>query len=333
MLPDPARIEEAVALLKAGELVAFPTETVYGLGADARNPAAVAKIFAAKGRPVSHPLIVHVSGLAAARAWIADLPDAAGRLAEAFWPGPLTLVLPKAASVAPIVTGGQASVAVRAPAHPVARALLAAFGGGIAAPSANRYGRISPTRAADVYEELGDRVALVLDGGDCEVGLESTIVACLDGRVTLLRPGAVSRSQLRDIVGAVADADAASPRAPGRDRSHYAPRTLLVIVEAGRLRDEVERALAAGGRLAVLARSDAPVASDRLVWCRLGGRPAEYGRALYAALRELDRAGAARILVEGVPADEPWAAIADRLARAAARDASLAGYDPVTDAT
>jgi len=329
MLPDPARIEEAVTLLNAGELVAFPTETVYGLGADAKNPAAIARIFAAKGRPVSHPLIVHVSGLAAAQEWIALLPDAARRLADAFWPGPLTLVLPKAAAVTAAVTGGQATVALRAPAHPVARALLAAFGSGIAAPSANRYGRISPTCAADVREELGDRVALVLDGGPCEVGLESTIVACLDGRVTLLRPGAVSRSQLRDVVGKIADAHAASPRAPGRDRSHYAPRTELAVIEAGQLRSEVERSLASGERLAVLARSEAPVASDRLVWRQLGNRPAEYGRALYAALRELDRANAARIFVEGVPADESWAAIADRLGRAAAQVADGA----VTDAT
>ncbi len=333
MLPDPARIEEAVALLNAGELVAFPTETVYGLGADARNPVAVARIFAAKGRPVSHPLIIHVSGLAAAREWIADLPDTARRLADAFWPGPLTIVLPKAADVSAVVTGGQSTVALRAPAHPVARALLAAFGGGIAAPSANRYGRISPTRAADVREELGDRVALVLDGGDCEVGLESTIVACLGGRVTFLRPGAVSRSQLRDVVGQVADADAASPRAPGRDRSHYAPRTPLSIVDAQHLREEVERGLAAAERLAVLARSSAPVASERLTWRRLGPRPADYGRALYATLRELDRVGAARILVEDVPDDEPWAAIADRLRRAAARGESPAADGAVTDAT
>lgn len=329
MLPDPIRIEEAVALLNAGELVAFPTETVYGLGADARNPAAVARIFAAKGRPASHPLIVHVSGLAAAQEWITDLPDAARRLAEAFWPGPLTIVLPKADDVPAGITGGQSTVALRAPAHPVARALLAAFGSGIAAPSANRYGRISPTRAADVREELGDSVAMVLDGGDCEVGLESTIVACLDGRVILLRPGAVSRSQLGDVVGPVADADAASPRAPGRARSHYAPRTMLAVVEAGRLRSEIERALTAGERLAVLARSPATLASERLVWRQLDSRPAEYGRALYAALRELDRAGAARILVEEVPGGEPWAAIADRLQRAAAPSEDGA----VTDAT
>ncbi len=333
MLPEPARIEEAAARLNAGELVAFPTETVYGLGADAANPLAVARIFAAKGRPASHPLIVHVSGIAAAREWTASMPEQGLRLAEAFWPGPLTLVMPRAGHVLDAVTGGQASIALRAPAHPVARALLAAFGRGIAAPSANRYGRISPTRAADVREELGDRVALVLDGGDCEVGLESTIVACLDGRVTLLRPGAVSRSQIADIVGAVADPDAYAPRAPGRQRSHYAPRTPLAIIDAGALPAAVARAGAAGERIAVLARSAAPPVASELVWRQMPPRPAGYGRALYATLRELDRAGVSCILVEALPPDEAWAAIADRLARAAASDAEPAADGGVTDAT
>ncbi|MGH8252321.1 MAG: L-threonylcarbamoyladenylate synthase [Steroidobacteraceae bacterium] len=332
MLPEPARIEQAVALLTAGELVAFPTETVYGLGADAANAAAIARIFAAKGRPANHPLIVHLSSLAAAREWAAELPESARRLAEAFWPGPLTLVLPKAASVLAAVTGGQSSVALRVPAHPVARALLAAFGRGIAAPSANRYGRISPTRAADVREELGDRVALVLDGGSCEVGLESTIVACLDGRVTLLRPGSISRSQVADVAGSVAEADASSPRAPGGQRAHYAPRTPVVIVEAAQLPGEVERALAAGERIAVLARVIAPAGSGTLAWRQLAAQPALYGRALYACLRDLDRAGATRILVEAPPATESWAAIADRLTRAAASGNPVAD-SAVPDAT
>jgi L-threonylcarbamoyladenylate synthase len=314
VIPDAAEIERAAALLSAGELVAFPTETVYGLGADASNPAALARIFAAKGRPKTHPLIVHFSGLAAARDWAAEVPEAAARLAGAFWPGPLTLVLPRSARVPDAVTGGQASVALRVPAHPVARALLAAFGRGIAAPSANRYGRISPTRAADVREEIGGRVAMVLDGGDCAVGLESTIVACLDGRVTLLRPGSISRSQVADVVGRVDDPGADAPRVPGRERSHYAPGTPLSIVEEPHLREAVEAALAAGGRVAVLARS-APITQAGLTWRRMPA-PA-YGRALYAALRALDAAGADRILVEAVPAGEDWAAVADRLARAA----------------
>jgi L-threonylcarbamoyladenylate synthase len=333
MLPDPLRIEEAARLLNAGELVAFPTETVYGLGADATNPAAVTRIFAAKGRPLGHPLIVHVSNFDAAREWAGRVPEAAARLADAFWPGPLTIVLPRSARASDAVTGGQSSVALRAPAHPVARALLAAFGRGIAAPSANRYGRISPTRAADVREELGERVALVLDGGDCEVGLESTIVACLDGRVTLLRPGAVSRSQLADVVGSVADPDETAPRAPGRQRSHYAPGTPLAIFGQADLQREVEGALAAGERVAVLARRESPGVSDRRVWRRMPAEPAPYARALYAALRELDAAGAGRILVEAVPPGEAWAAVADRLTRAAAQGDASAANEAVIDAT
>jgi len=329
MLPDPARIEEAAARLNAGGLVAFPTETVYGLGADAANPAAVARIFAAKGRPASHPLIVHFSNFEAARAFTSDVPDSARRLAETFWPGPLTLVLPKSARVPEAVTGGQATVALRAPAHPVARALLAAFGRGIAAPSANRYGRISPTRASDVREELGD-AALVLDGGECEVGLESTIVACLDGRVTLLRPGAVSRSQVADVVGRVDDPGADAPRAPGRDRSHYAPGTPLVIERLENLRSRIEAGIAAGGRIAVLARSAPPLEAPGVIWRGMPADPVSYGRALYAALRGLDAAGADRILVESVPEGEAWAAVTDRLQRAAARGDAAGG---VIDAT
>ena len=288
MLPDPLQIEEAARLLNAGELVAFPTETVYGLGADAANPAAVARIFAAKGRPRGHPLIVHVSNFDAAREWAGRVPEAAVRLADAFWPGPLTIVLPRSARASDAVTGGQSSVALRAPAHPVARALLAAFGRGIAAPSANRYGRISPTRAADVREELGDRVALVLDGGNCEVGLESTIVACLDGRVTLLRPGSVSRSQIADVVGTVADPDETAPRAPGRQRSHYAPGTPLAIFDDADLQREVERALAAGERIAVLARRESPRSF------RSTGLAPDAGRARALRARAVCRATRAR---------------------------------------
>jgi L-threonylcarbamoyladenylate synthase len=316
-MPRADQIEKAATLLNAGELVAFPTETVYGLGGDAGNPAAVARIFAAKDRPASHPLIVHVSNLTAARRWATAFPDSAARLAEAFWPGPLTLVVPKAAHVLAAVTGGQSTIALRAPAHPVARALLAAFGRGIAAPSANRYGRISPTRADDVREELGDRVAMVLDGGDCEVGLESTIVACLDGQAMVLRPGAVSRRQIADVVGVLTDADAGAPRAPGGGRSHYAPQTPLAIVDGADLNARIEDALRRGERLAVLTHAVAPIAPERITWRPLPADPSAYGQAMYATLRALDRAGAARILVEAVPATEAWEAIADRLRRAA----------------
>ena len=331
MMPGPALIERAAALLRAGELVAFPTETVYGLGADARNPAAVARIFAAKGRPPTHPLIVHVSDLRAATRWVAEMPESARRLAAAFWPGPLTLVLPRAGSVLDAVTGGQPTVALRVPVHPVARALLAAFGDGIAAPSANRYGRISPTCAAHVSEELGDRVALVLDGGDCAVGLESTIVGCTAEGLTLLRPGSISRSRVAAAAGPVAEPGADAPRAPGSDRAHYAPRTPMRLFEPDGLRRAVAMALADGGKIAVLALSPQPPEAAGALWRQLGPDAAGYGRQLYSTLRELDAAGAALILVERVPGTEPWAAIEDRLRRAASGGAE-AGSTLLADA-
>src|SRR5438094_7421121 len=192
-------IESAVQALRDGELVAFATETVYGLGANAQNPAAVAKIFEAKGRPPNHPLIVHLDSPRFLHRWVREVPEAAMRLAESFWPGPLTMVMPRAASVHDVITGGQDTIAIRVPAHQMAQQLLTAFGGGIAAPSANRYGRLSPTRPEHVRDELGDAVRVVLDGGECQIGLESTIVACEGTSVRLLRPGAVTATQLREI--------------------------------------------------------------------------------------------------------------------------------------
>src|SRR5580692_12440440 len=196
-------IDAAVQALRDGDLVAFPTETVYGLGANAQNPVAVRKIFEAKHRPLSHPVIVHLDSPKFLHRWVSEVPAVASRLAERFWPGPMTLVMPRASNVSDVVTGGQDTVAVRVPSHPMAQQLLTAFGGGIAAPSANRYGRISPTRAEHVREEFGADVRIVLDGGDCKLGLESPIVACLDGKVQLLRPGAVTLSQLERVVGEV----------------------------------------------------------------------------------------------------------------------------------
>ncbi len=317
VIPDPRQIEAAVERLQAGGLVAFPTETVYGLGADARNPWAVAKIFTAKGRPSAHPLIVHVSGVSDLVRWAREVPPSARKLAQAFWPGPLTLVLPRHSSVPDAVTGRQDSVGLRSPAHPVARALLAAFGDGIAAPSANRYGRISPTCAADVHEELGDAVDLVLDGGDCEVGLESTIVSCLDDHPVLLRPGSITRSQLQDVAGPVALAGSDAPRASGSDRSHYAPATAIRLVPTANMAAEVANASARGERIALLTHSIAAEPRALALRC-LGAEPVAYGRGLYAALRELDHSGASRLLVEAVPQSEAWVAINDRLHRAAA---------------
>lgn len=312
-------IDEAVSLLRAGELVAFPTETVYGLGADAANPSAVRRIFEAKGRPLDHPVIVHLASTERVTDWAREFPEPAKRLAARFWPGPLTLVLPRAPGVPDEVTGGQDTVALRVPAHPLAQSLLARFGGGIAAPSANRYGRVSPTRAAHVREELGDRVALVLDGGPCDVGLESTIVAFADDRAVLLRPGHITRGQLEELTGPLASPAADAPRVPGAKRSHYSPDTPVELVDDEDLEKRCVE-LAPSGRIAVLARRAPARIPPAVLWKQAAEGPRPFGHDLYAALRELDAAGATRILVGRVPDTGEWEAVRDRLVRAAARE-------------
>src|SRR5262245_12228664 len=250
-----SEIQLAVEALRAGDLVVFPTETVYGLGANASNPAAVRKIFAVKGRPAGHPLIVHLDSSRYLRRWVREVPPAAEKLAQRFWPGPLTMVFPKASSVLEVVTGGQDTVAIRVPGHPMAQQLLTAFGGGLVGPSANRYGHLSPTRPEHVRDELGDAVRIVLDGGECKLGVESTVVACTDGRVRLLRPGAVTLSQLRAVVGEVSTVvDASAPRVPGNMASHYAPETPLEIVSANELENRAASLSENGDRVAVLAQ-------------------------------------------------------------------------------
>lgn len=312
-------IDAALRELRSGGLVAFPTETVYGLGADASNAAAVARIFAAKGRPADHPLIVHLASMQQVGDWARDFPPAAQRLAAAFWPGPLTLVLPRAARVSDAVTGGQDTVALRVPSHPVAQELLRAFGSGIAAPSANKYGRVSPTRAQHVLDEFGPGVALVLDGGDCEVGLESTIVGCDGNRLTLLRPGQIGLRQLEAAAGArlsLPGDDA--PRVPGSTRSHYAPATPVELWDPAELDRRCREVGAA--TLAVLARRPAPPSCAALCWRQAPADAAGYGHQLYASLRELDALGVARIAIERVPDTEEWDAIRDRLGRASRRE-------------
>ncbi len=311
---DEIGLERAAAELRAGRAVAFPTETVYGLGADAREPRAVARIFALKGRPSDHPLIVHVARAEGLAAWIDPLPDGALPLARAFWPGPLTLVGPRAAGVPDAVTGGQATVAVRCPGHPVAQALLARVGRDLAAPSANRFGRLSPTRAEHVAEEFADDDLLVLDGGPCEVGLESTIVDLTGATPRLLRPGGIGREALAAALGRplelAGDEVGDAPRAPGRLRSHYAPGAPLRLVDAGEL-----PAAVAPGEAALLRAAEAPAGVPVQ---RLPSDPSGYGRALYAALRALDATTPRAIVVEAPPQDEAWRAVRDRLARAAA---------------
>jgi L-threonylcarbamoyladenylate synthase len=319
-------IERAAAILRAGGLVAFPTETVYGLGADASNPAAVAKIFAAKGRPQDHPLIVHLAGVELLPQWAAEIPPAAHKLAEAFWPGPLTLILKRANGVPDCVTGGQDTVGLRIPGHPVALELLKAFAGkeggrtfsGLAAPSANKFGRISPTTAEHARAELGDALDAVLDGGACEVGIESTIIDLSRARAVLLRPGQITPARIAAVLGAEVELpDAAAPRAPGALESHYAPRTPMRLVAAAEL--PARMAELRKQKVAVLARAEAPSGMKDVHWQEAPRAVEAYARELYASLRRLDDLGCDVILVEAPPDVPGWQGVNDRLKRAASK--------------
>lgn len=303
--------------LRGGRLVAFPTETVYGLGALARDPAAVAAVFRAKGRPAEHPLIVHLPEGAPLGDWADPVPEAAERLAAAFWPGPLTLVLHRAEGVPDVVTGGQDTVALRVPSHPVAAALLRELGEGVAAPSANRFGRISPTRADHVAAEFADLDLVVVDGGPCEVGLESTIVDLSGARPRLLRPGRISVETIAERLGApvaaAADAAPGAPRAPGRLASHYAPAAPTRLLDGTAL-DGPDGPDPDAGLL--LCRAARPP-GHRGPWRRLPDTPDAYGHGLYDALRTLDAAGPPEVVVERPPDGPGWTAVHDRLIRAA----------------
>ena len=315
-----AALNAAAQRLADGALVAFPTETVYGLGARADDATAVAAIFAAKGRPAEHPLIVHVAGPEQAAFFAAELPPVARRLMQAFWPGPVTVIVPRAAGVASAAAGGQASIGLRCPAHPVAQALLrraAALGvPGVAAPSANRFGHVSPTSAAHVAEEFGDALWL-LDGGDCALGIESSIVDCSRGAAVLLRPGVLGRDQLEAVIGqALLSPDESAPRAPGTLASHYAPRARLRLLPAAALDAALHPAATLPARLAVYSRR-AGSAMSGLRWHRMPDDPATMAHELFAVIRQLDGEGATEIWVEQPPANAAWEGVLDRLRRAA----------------
>jgi L-threonylcarbamoyladenylate synthase len=313
-------VARAAALLAAGGLVAFPTETVYGLGADASREDAVGRIFEVKGRPRAHPLIVHLALGARLEDWASDVPELARRLAAAAWPGPLTLILRRGARVAAAATGGADTVGLRVPAHPLAQALLRAFGGGVAAPSANRFGAVSPTTADHVAADLRGDVDYVLDGGPCEVGVESSIVDLSRGRPVLLRPGGLPREAIEAIAGPLAAADALAPAAPGTLESHYAPRARVIAVDPGEVVAAVTAAHAEHrGEVAVLA----PAAAFAR-WPHLPARAyplpddaAGMARELYAALRELDASGVDVVIAALPPAAGLGEAVGDRLRRAA----------------
>lgn len=349
-------VKDASSALKDGQLVAFPTETVYGLGADAKNVKALELIFAAKGRPSEHPLIVHVAGVDEAEKWAAEFPDSARALARVFWPGPLTIVLKKSALVPELVCGGQDTVALRVPNHPVALALLQEFGSGIAAPSANKFGRLSPTSADDVKAEFSDSNLLVLDGGPCELGIESTIVDLSSGKARVLRPGMIQQESIRVVLeeaGAEleltteskgvtgkassktqnSNSEAAEslsdearsgpenlPRVPGTLDRHYSPQTELKLVESKAFLEQIEGFERDGKDTAVLSFHPAPFLHKN--WILAKNFPAHYAHNLYRNLRKLDNMGADLIAVEMPPETEEWAAILDRLKRASGLGAS-----------
>jgi L-threonylcarbamoyladenylate synthase len=314
-----SEIDKAVAVLKRGGLVAFPTETVYGLGADAGNPEAIRKLYAAKGRPADHPVIVHLAAVAQLLLWAREVTPAAQKLTQKYWPGPLTLILRRAPGVSDAVTGSQDTVGLRVPSHPVAHALLTKFGGGIAAPSANRFGRVSSTTAQHVQQEFGASVDFVLDGGQSEVGIESTIVDVTGKLPVLLRPGHISAREIEQTVGAplAAPRDDA-PRVPGTLAAHYAPKTPLMVMEGDLLLELAASLTRQGKRVAVLARSTLQPLRAGLTWIAAPHDPAAYAHDLYANLRVLDAAGCDAILVEKPPQQPEWAAVNDRIDRAAA---------------
>ena len=320
---DPQAIEDAARVIQAGGLVGFPTETVYGLGADASSDDAVAGIFAAKGRPANHPLIVHVADAAQVSDFAASVPPFAARLMNAFWPGPLTVILPRRDGVATAAAGGQDSIGLRCPAHPVALAFLKACGTGVAGPSANRFGRVSPTSAQHVAQEFGDAL-LVLDGGPCAVGIESSIVDCTRGRPVLLRPGVLTRAQLEAACGEPLlnkdDAQAAgkAPRAPGTLEAHYAPDAKVRLMDAGALQAALDLLGADAAHIAVYARSALSIKSPQMLYRRMPDDAAATAQQLFAVLRDFDAQGARLIWIEQPPAGIEWDGVRDRLGRAAA---------------
>ncbi len=325
-------LDRAALALRRGQLVAFPTETVYGLGADAENEAAVARIFAVKGRPADHPLIVHLASADQLPRWAAEVPEAATRLAAACWPGPLTLLLRKSPRVPAATTGGLSSVGLRVPAHPVAQELLRRFGGGVAAPSANRFGRVSPTTAAHVRADLGDDVDVLLDGGACDVGVESTILDLTGERPVLLRPGGVTLEQIESLLGvSVGRHAAADVRAPGMLASHYAPRARVELVDRGALVSRALELSREGKRVALLlapgdrdgdgdragdSRAQLPAEHDVVV-LDLGSSAEDAAQRLYGALRQADVVSADVVLASLPDARGLGAALADRLTKAA----------------
>lgn len=321
----PEAIATAVDALVAGELIGLPTETVYGLAANASDASAVAKIFATKGRPTDHPLIVHVADAEAVSHFVPQVPDFAQRLIDRFWPGPLTVILPRREGVADAAAGGHPTIGLRCPSHPVAHALLRAAAErgifGLAAPSANRFGRVSPTSAAHVADEFGDTL-LVLDGGPCSVGIESAIIDCTRGAPVVLRPGQLTRPEIEQAAGtrvlSKEELEGDEPHAPGTLTAHYAPSARVRLMSAGELRAALDLLGAEAPSIAVWSRADLSSASSRVILRRMPAEAADTAQQLFSVLREFDDHGATLIWVEAPPESAEWEGVRDRLARAAA---------------
>ncbi len=317
-------IKQAVELLQAGEVVAIPTETVYGLAADASNEVAVSKIFELKGRPADHPVIVHIADASKLTDWAIDIPESAYQLAASFWPGPLTLILKKAPHVTPLVTGGQDTIGLRAPSHPVAREILQKFQGGLAAPSANRFGKISPTTAQHIIDEFKNEIPLIIDGGPCDVGIESTIIDLSGDIPRILRPGMISSEKLNSILHqSITLSDQTAPRVSGSLESHYAPSTKAVLVDSDLLEDFLNktnkkiavmmRQKTSGEKQALLDPAVKP-RDDEIIF--MPNNPESYAKRLYQTLHNLDQLHFDLIVIEAVPNTPEWNAISDRLRRA-----------------
>ncbi len=304
-----AVIHQAITLLRQGEVVIFPTETVYGIGADATNPEAVAKVFQLKGRPLHHPLIVHIADIAQLNDWAKDIPAYAHALAKQYWPGPMTLILKAADHVSRLITGGQDTIGIRMPAHPIAHELLKSFGKGVVAPSANRFGRVSSTTAEHAKAEFGAAVKLIIDGGPCELGIESTIIDCTQTHPRVLRPGPILLAQ--SIVQDKKDI----PRVSGSLAKHYAPKTPVWILPLPMILQKIKLTK----KIAVMSFGRIEINSN-IDWRQMPNDPVSYAKKLYATLRELDQSGAEEILIEEIPQQKIWDAIRDRLARASHKE-------------
>lgn len=322
------KITHAINILNAGGLVAFPTETVYGLGADARNEQAIRKVFAAKGRPLDHPLIVHIGSIEQLNYWAINIPEIARSLATAFWPGPLTFILQKHPKVSNLITGNQDTIAIRIPRHPLTLTMLQQFGSGIVGPSANTYGRISPTSAQHVQQDLGNKVDYILDGGQCEIGIESTIINITTDTPQILRQGVITQDDIAKILGNSLALTKVMQnyliRVPGSAETHYAPTKPLYLVPAQEFLATVNSMLRQNLNYCYLSFQPYPLNNNKIIWLQAKNQPQLYAKDLYTYLHQLDATSNTEGIIVEMPPEQPeWYAIIDRLTRASSSNDKL----------